>query len=227
MSDFTAFFWLLVFAHFVADYPLQSNWMVRAKRTWPGLTLHVGIHLITLLVMMWPGTRSLWPQILALAGIHFAIDAFKNLMARLRPTWVVAPYLWDQGLHLISIWIVAAWMATIASPVDPWLPPTWAVIATGFLLATYVWTITERVLAHAHVSLVGYLQVTAWFRLVQRGILFVAILALLQPTANTALGILIPGGWLVPSLSTTLGRRVVLADVVVVVAVAGMVIAAL
>ncbi len=42
-----------------------------------------------------------------LAGLHFAIDAFKNFLATRKPGWIVGPYLFDQFLHLISIGVVA------------------------------------------------------------------------------------------------------------------------
>ncbi len=138
-------FWILFLAHLIADYPLQTDWMVRAKRTWSGLTLHVTIHFVTMLVLVWPATRFIWPQLLALAGLHFAIDAFKNYLATHKPGWVVGPYFFDQFLHLVSIWMVATWIMSSPPPVSPLLPVSWAILSIGYLLATYVWYITERV----------------------------------------------------------------------------------
>src|SRR4029079_4542500 len=99
----------LFLAHLIADYPLQTNWLGQAKRHWPGLTIHVAIHLLVLLVICLPYTGLLWPYLLALAATHFAIDAFKNFLARRRPHWVNGPYLFDQLLHLISILAISYW----------------------------------------------------------------------------------------------------------------------
>jgi hypothetical protein len=38
-------FWPLLLSHLVADYPLQTDAMVQAKKTVPGLTVHVAVHL--------------------------------------------------------------------------------------------------------------------------------------------------------------------------------------
>ena len=67
-------FWMLMLAHLVGDYPLQPDWMVQAKRTWRGLTLHVGVHLAMLLILAGTGRSAFWPFLLALAAMHFAID---------------------------------------------------------------------------------------------------------------------------------------------------------
>ena len=93
----------LLLAHLLADYPLQTNWMVQAKRTWPGLTLHVGIHLAVMLVLTAPSFAQSWPFLLMLAALHFAIDSLKNILACRRPHWVTGPYLFDQFLHLLAI----------------------------------------------------------------------------------------------------------------------------
>ncbi len=45
-------FWPLLLSHLVADYPLQTDGMVQAKKTLPGLTVHVAVHLLTMLVFL-------------------------------------------------------------------------------------------------------------------------------------------------------------------------------
>ena len=65
-------FWPLFLAHLLADYPLQSDWMVQAKKTWPGLATHVAVHLATVLIVLNGFLRFEWhatlPAILAVAG---------------------------------------------------------------------------------------------------------------------------------------------------------------
>ena len=45
-------FWMLLLCHFLADYPLQSDAIVQAKKRLPGLIWHVTIHLVTMLVVI-------------------------------------------------------------------------------------------------------------------------------------------------------------------------------
>jgi len=203
-------FWILFLAHLLADYPMQTDWMVRAKRTWSGLSLHVGIHFVVLLLLVWPATRLVWPQLLALAGLHFAIDSFKNFLARRRPGWVVGPYLFDQVLHLTSIWLVAAWIGSGDPAAHSFLAENWAIYAIGYLLATYVWFITERILVHGNRVYGESVQATGWSRMILRGGLL-TLGVLLFGQANRA-----AAGMILPTLSTPSGRRGWATDVVVV-----------
>lgn len=203
-------FWILFLAHLIADYPLQTDWMVQAKRTWSGLTVHVTIHFVTMLVLVWPATRFIWPQLLALAGLHFAIDAFKNYLATHKPGWVVGPYFFDQFLHLVSIWIVATWIMSSPPPVSPLLPVSWAILSIGYLLATYVWYITERVIVHGRPSYGKLVQATRWSRIILRGGLL-TLGMLFFGLANRSIA------WVIlPPFSTPSGRRALLTDIVVV-----------
>ena len=140
-----AAFWYLLLAHFLADYPLQTNWMVRNKtRLWV-LLLHVSIHFVVLLLVTLPAAINLWPYLLTLSVVHFFIDAGKNWFTIHRPAWIRWPYMIDQLIHFLSIGLVAAWMQDAGIGLLA-IPPRWVVYATGFLLVTYVWLVTERVL---------------------------------------------------------------------------------
>ena len=44
-------FWSLLLAHFTADYPLQTRWMVMNKTRFWVLGLHVAIHFVTMLAV--------------------------------------------------------------------------------------------------------------------------------------------------------------------------------
>jgi hypothetical protein len=165
-------FWLMVLAHLIADYPLQPDWMVRAKRRLPGLLLHVGIHFCaTALVLGLVGT-DFWLPALALAGFHFVIDLGKNLVNRLRPQWVSGPYLIDQVFHYISMWIVYRWMP--ANPVIQ-TPPV-AYLAIAYLCITYVSFVTERILAHARPAYRELVDRTRWRRILTRALILSGLL---------------------------------------------------
>ena len=87
-------FWTLLLAHLIADYPLQSSWMVRAKRTLGGLTLHVAIHIVVMLILVGPALPQVWLPLAAIALVHFALDAGKNV-ARTGSSaaiWPIRPY---------------------------------------------------------------------------------------------------------------------------------------
>lgn len=178
-------FWMLMLAHLIADYPLQPDWMVHAKQTWSGLTLHVGVHLAMLLILAGTGRAVLWPFLVALAAMHFVIDAFKNWLGRVRPDWVSGPYLLDQLLHLVSLLVVAAWIvAVVGSDAVPHYG-TWMIYAWGLLAATYAWYITERILVRRNTSYLVEVNRQRWTRIAARG-LWLTLFLLLGDALNSA-----------------------------------------
>jgi hypothetical protein len=213
-------FWYLYLAHLLADYPLQTDGMMRVKDRWWGRALHVGVHIAVLLLVVGPSRRALWPFLLALSAVHFVLDSGKRWLARLRPQWVVGPYLLDQLLHLGVILLVVAWIrVTLPATL---LPPDrrWPVYAGGFLLATCVWYVTERVLAHDHEDYLREVIDQHWPRMgVRAGLLALFLLSprlvVLQrppkPGALTLLGLPLS----VPYLSRSYRRRALVLDIVV------------
>ncbi|RPI32521.1 MAG: DUF3307 domain-containing protein [Chloroflexota bacterium] len=141
-------FWHLLFAHFVADYPLQPNWMVRNKDKISVLLLHTLIHFIVTVLFVGRAALVIWPYLLALTAAHFIIDVCKLTLGRYRPKWVIIPYVIDQVLHYISIWLVVVWIDASAGLLDLPFEPVWLIYATAYLVATYVWFISERILAY-------------------------------------------------------------------------------
>ncbi len=165
-------FWVLLLCHFVADYPLQSNATVRAKTRLPGLTWHVTIHLVTMLVvilgLLGADSRVVLPAILALTGFHFLIDLWKNILSRLRPAWVVFSYLQDQALHFLSIFGIACWTEQASGRPLFLDEKDWIVAMIGFVLVTHAWFITERILAHRNASYEAWINQQSWSRMVGR-----------------------------------------------------------
>ncbi|NNJ13446.1 DUF3307 domain-containing protein [Chloroflexales bacterium ZM16-3] len=134
-------FYLFFLAHLVADFALQPLWLVRRKRGWDGLFIHVGIVLLCMLALipLEPAARGLWPTMLAISGVHLVADRWKvRYAARLfRPPFV--PFLLDQAIHAATI-AVALGLALPADQVwslhaSPLALPS--VYAACYLLATF------------------------------------------------------------------------------------------
>jgi hypothetical protein len=121
----------LLFAHALADFILQTNWIAANKRLPQAMALH-GVAVLVTAVL---ATGTLSPWLLALTLVHLAIDAVKSRL----PGRGVAPFFADQAVHLASLVAVAAlapglWEAGIWSGLPP-LAPAMA-LAAGLILAT-------------------------------------------------------------------------------------------
>ncbi|NTW97484.1 MAG: DUF3307 domain-containing protein, partial [Oscillochloris sp.] len=98
-------FYLFLLAHLVADFMLQPLWLVRRKRGWDGLLIHVGIVLLCMLALipLEPTARALWPTMLAISVVHLAADRWKVRYADrlLRPPFVA--FVLDQVIHAATL----------------------------------------------------------------------------------------------------------------------------
>jgi hypothetical protein len=140
----------LVFAHMLADFVLQTRWMVVNKRNPVALTAHISIVLVAGIACL----GVLHPALFALAGAHLVLDAAKAWS----PWKGLGPFVADQVLHIATIVLVALWVPDLwaqglwgAVPEDgdsgwiaslwpgdgatPILPAIFAAIS-GFILAT-------------------------------------------------------------------------------------------
>lgn len=127
IATFTA----LLFAHVLADFVLQTDWMVRNKRRPLALGAHIGVVLLTAGL----AAGSARPELLALAGAHLLFDIAKTFSGR----GGVGPFLLDQAAHLVSLAAMALWVP------DLWSTGLWAgvptllpamALAAGLILAT-------------------------------------------------------------------------------------------
>ncbi len=123
----------LLFAHVLADFLLQNNWLVAHKRKPQVLLLHGLIVLVTLQLAI--GSVTAW-QVLVLAAIHVGIDAIKTFGFRGTTLW---PFLGDQGAHVVTLGITATlfpalWQDGIWANIT-WLPSVMVIFA-GLILAT-------------------------------------------------------------------------------------------
>jgi len=117
----------LLIAHILADFVLQTGWMVRHKRR-PGVLL---LHTALVLATAQAATGQVAaPGLLALAAAHLLIDAVK---LRLPPG--LGAFLGDQGAHLATLALVAALVP------DMWASGAWPGLLpdAGAVLATLLW----------------------------------------------------------------------------------------
>lgn len=119
----TETFIALLFAHTLADFAFQTNWIATNKRN----PLALGLHTATVYVTAVAATGSFHPALIALALVHALIDIGKlGMTAIWKSSPGLAPFLIDQALHLISLIAFAFWLS------DLWAHGLWAPGATVF-----------------------------------------------------------------------------------------------
>lgn len=121
----TAF--LLILAHLVGDYPLQTQWILRNKVNAKGMAAHIGIHLVLIAIVLGQAPML----VLALAASHLVMDLIKT---HLLPEGLWS-YTLDQTVHFCAIGVVLLLGAQTRWVVSP---QELAIIVAlcGFLLAT-------------------------------------------------------------------------------------------
>ena len=74
----------LILAHIIGDFFLQPQKWVEEKEIKklksPKLYLHVAIHIVLLIILLWDLTQ--WPVIVAIGASHFIIDALKLIIQK-------------------------------------------------------------------------------------------------------------------------------------------------
>ena len=94
----------LLLAHLLGDFIFQPHKWVEDKQrkmwTSPYLYLHVFIHFVLIMVLVWD--MGFWRNALLLTGIHMLIDVFKIDLSNKKNIFLI-----DQALHIITI--VAFW----------------------------------------------------------------------------------------------------------------------
>jgi hypothetical protein len=120
----------LLLAHLVADFVLQTRWLVLRKRTAAGLAIHVALVGLALLPVTWNRLGRWWPWLLVIVAAHAVTDRAKiSLEPRLHLPPIV-PFLADQAVHLLTLWAVA----TLAEPQGAGL--AWPGAAAGWWIAS-------------------------------------------------------------------------------------------
>lgn len=153
------FFWLLLLAHGVADFILQSNSisMAKCKNQWQGYVRHgLAVLLCTFAALHFFGWLTALAAAGLITGVHLLLDWLKNtgraVGARLFKTSArpgMPGLLLDQALHVLSLlWVwyildrpvnaaVAGFYSKVLSPVNS-LQPDWHLERVVPVLAIYV-----------------------------------------------------------------------------------------
>jgi len=141
-------FWRLAFAHLLADFTFQTNEIAEWKRRdiW-GLVVHVGLHLVFSVMLVWPYMNKLWIDLpwIQLNGwscillqhiLHFVEDEWRiwSVSKRGAPDNTIF-YLWDQVIHFVVIF-------SIAPIVDGFIGTKWPILGSILVIITHFTTVT-------------------------------------------------------------------------------------
>ncbi len=103
----TETFIALLFAHTLADFVFQNEWIVQNKRN----PLALGLHALIVGLTAVAATGTVHTAILALALIHIGIDIGKLILrSRWKASAGFGPFMIDQALHIISLLAVTLWL---------------------------------------------------------------------------------------------------------------------
>lgn len=169
IETFTA----LLFAHAVADFLLQSHWMVIHKRRPEAMLAHIGVVLVSAVAAL--GSAN--PALLALAAAHLAIDGAKISW----PGKGLGPFMADQLAHLVSLLALTWWVPGL------WAAGLWGGCATlpallalgaGLVLTTRAGGFAVGILMEpwAKDAPVGLAGGGRTIGLLERGLIFVLVL---------------------------------------------------
>lgn len=138
----------LILAHFIADFVLQPDRLVKMKHeSWKGNLIHAGIHCLSGIVIMAPflPNPGVFMAILIVTVSHFFIDSTKIQIEKCANRFVKT-FLLDQSAHLILIMgagyllrneQTAPWFSQFSIAEMWYLNPLVAVGLILIILATY------------------------------------------------------------------------------------------
>jgi hypothetical protein len=204
-------FWRILLSHILADYPLQPDWIVFNKRKAWGLGTHIAIHFGAMFVLVGPARMQIWPKLLALAGVHLLLDITKSSITPARARSAIPYYLLDQLLHVVSIYLVAGWIDRSLDPAFLPASSEWPLLASAYIIATYVWFITERTAYSNDKDYMVELEDQFWSRMIGRAVMLTALLLVAPGWAVMGLGV----AFQLPYLKGNYRRRALTVDIVV------------
>jgi hypothetical protein len=114
----------------------------------------------------------------------------KNYFNNTRPNWVVAPYFIDQSIHLVSLVFIAVLMGNY-SGIPPFaFKPIWLIALIAYLVVTYVWYISERIIAFHNTAYFHQVVDKEWSRIVARAVYLSLALVFWFSFSNTSIAML-------------------------------------
>lgn len=175
------------------------------------LFLHVSIHFLVSLIIVLIYVPRAWPIVILLGGIHFLIDTGKNYVNETKPGWVIGPYIFDQFLHILSIIFVAS-LITRLTNVPPFaIQPLWLIVLIVYLVVTYVWYISERIIAFHNQAYFQQVVNKEWSRMLARAI-FLTVPLMVWPYISNSIGI---SALVFPYKKQNFGIRALLTDILI------------
>jgi Protein of unknown function (DUF3307) len=137
----------LSFAHVLADFIFQTNWMAANKRDPARLIAHIAVVLLTAIAAI----GTLHPALFALTAAHLVLDAAKAWL----PWKGLGAFLLDQALHVATLFAVAFWVP------DLWAMGLWGTpVAGGWTSAMWSTPAGAEVLPAIMVALTGLIVAT-------------------------------------------------------------------
>jgi len=177
-EDLSKLIWSLFLAHFLGDFILQTDWMIRNRDKLWVLSLHAGIHLVLMVLLIGQSRLVLWPYLLLVALIHFLQDLIKILVTKMRPDWIKVSYVIDQFMHYVILLLAGKWILGLELPVYTTEKSPWKIYAIAFIVVSFVWFISERIFNQSNSDYVESINQTKYSRMVTRvglvGLFFVA-----------------------------------------------------
>lgn len=106
--------WVIIAAHFVADFTLQPTWLAKAKKERMScLLIHIAIYtvLIGSITFNLVERVNVVEVLLLISGTHFVVDGMKIAIEKqnLCKRWSLWMFVIDQMIHLIVLMFLRKW----------------------------------------------------------------------------------------------------------------------
>ncbi|MBN1563422.1 MAG: DUF3307 domain-containing protein [Anaerolineae bacterium] len=133
----------LMFAHMLADYALQTNWLVSKKSEgWFGLLLHGGTVGFMSLFALAPYIDDVWFPLVVMVAIHTLQDYLKVHFGPQLKVHAFFPYMADQVLHYGLILVIQAWAGGSLSPKPAHAEILFMWVGTAVIFVTRYYEVT-------------------------------------------------------------------------------------
>jgi len=145
---------LLYLAHFLGDYPFQTNWIYlqKEKSPWLGSLYHLAGIFLALLLCLAPflNIANFWLAIVLITIFHYLQDALK-IEYFLSKKWRNFGYFFDQVTHLLVIYVIWSLLLANTAYQTLFLPIFYNNLALilyllGLIFVTYFMDISYKVL---------------------------------------------------------------------------------